>query len=401
MNYQFATRMSNTSKSFIREILKVTKDPAVISLAGGLPNPAYFPVQEVAQASARVLGGDEGAQVLQYSTTEGYLPLREYIADRYQRRYGLAVSPEEILITNGSQQGLDLIGKLFLDKGDPMVLERPGYLGAIQSFSLYEPTFLPVTLAEEGLDLAQLEQTLQQHKPKLFYTVPNFQNPSGITYSQTRRAAVAGLLKKYGVTLVEDDPYGELRFTGQDLPAINSYLENTGIMLGTFSKVVAPGMRLGWIYANKTVMEKLITAKQASDLHSNYLAQRILYQYLQDNDLDQHLVKIKQAYKQQANLMVSMIEAHFPPAVDYTQPEGGMFLWLSLPSEISSLELFEVAARLKVAFVPGLPFYIDGGGHNTLRLNFSNANDEKIRLGMQRLAEAMQHVQQKGELTYV
>ncbi len=388
MNHPFAARMDNVHRSFIREILKVTENPDVISFAGGLPNPGLFPVQEIARAAAKVLV-EHGSTVLQYSTTEGYPPLREYIANRYLQRFGLRVEPDEILITNGSQQGLDLIGKILLDEGDPMIIERPGYLGAIQAFSLYRPLFHAVPLLEDGLDTNLFQATLNQNQIKLFYTVPNFQNPAGVTYSEQKRQEVAQLLEKQQVILVEDDPYGELRFSGQDLPSLACYLkDNPFLLLGTFSKIIAPGLRLGWICTKPAIMDKIIVAKQAADLHSNYLAQRIIYQYLVDNEIEAHIAKIRQAYRSRRDLMVSLIESHFPEEVSYFPAEGGMFLWLTLPKGVSSLDLFDYAARLKVAFVPGQAFYVDGGGYNTLRLNFSNTDEEKITVGIKRLAQA-------------
>ena len=386
--HTFATRMDNVPKSFIREILKVTENPDIISFAGGLPNPALFPVQEIAAAAQKVLQNN-GHEALQYSTTEGYGPLREYIAQRYARRFGLPVDPAHILITTGSQQGLDLIAKVLLNPGDPVLLERPGYLGAIQTFTLYEPTFHTVPLGDDGPDLAVLEQILRQQRVKLFYAVPNFQNPSGLTYSAAKRQGLARLLRQQQVIFVEDDPYGELRFMGRNLPSMRQFLADNIILLGSFSKVVSPALRLGWVYADPDTLDKLVIAKQAADLHTNYLAQRILYQYLADNDLDAHIQKIRQAYGRQRDLMVSVIEECFPPEVSYSRPEGGMFLWVTLPERMSALDLFDEATRRQVAFVPGQAFYVDGGGHNTLRLNFSNADEARIVEGIQRLAEAI------------
>ncbi|MCB9103210.1 MAG: PLP-dependent aminotransferase family protein [Anaerolineales bacterium] len=394
MAHLFANRLQNTQKSFIREILKVTQDPEVISFAGGLPNPQFFPVEELAAATAKALA-DHGRQMLQYSTTEGHAPLREFIAARYAAK-GVPVSADEILITNGSQQGLDLIGKVFLNQGDAMIIERPGYLGAIQAFAMYEPEFLPVPLLDDGIDLDSLETTLHHHHPKLFYAVPNFQNPSGVTYSEPVRRATAHLLTRRDTIFVEDNPYGELRFAGNELPSMRNYLGDQTILLGSFSKVVAPGLRLGWICAKPEFMDKFIIAKQATDLHSNYLAQCIVAQFLQDNDLDAHLATIKAAYKKQCDLMVEMMVEHFPEEVTFIRPEGGMFIWVTLPEEMSSLALFEEAARLKVVFVPGRPFYVGDGGDNTLRLNFSNCDEARIETGIAHLAEAMKALLVRG-----
>ena len=377
--------MGIAHKSFIREILKVTEDSNIISFAGGLPNPAFFPVKEIAEAAAKIFEMD-GRNVLQYSTTEGYLPLRKYIAERYLKRNGLKIHPDQILITNGSQQGLDLIGKAFLNKGDEVVIESPGYLGAIQAFSIYEPTFKSVSLLDDGIDIDMLKKTVRDEQIKLVYTVPTFQNPSGITYSRQKRKDVANILEKHDVIFIEDNPYYELRFAGEDLPLIRNFREENSILLGSFSKIVSPGLRLGWICTTNEIMEKIIIAKQASDLHSNYLAQRIVYQYLIDNDIDKHIIKIRDAYKIRRDLMVSMISEHFPEEIEFTKPEGGMFLWITLPEKISSLDLFEHAIKENVAFVPGNPFYVNGGGNNTLRLNFSNSDEEQIEIGIKRLA---------------
>lgn len=391
MSIVFAERMNNVKKSFIREILKVTENPEVISFAGGLPNPLSFPVKEIQEASQKVLNGNAN-DVLQYSTTEGYLPLRQYIAERYFKRFGLKIDADEILITNGSQQGLDLIGKVLLNKDDNILMERPGYLGAIQAFSIFEPVFTSVPVNDDGVDTNLLESSLDMHRPKLFYTVPNFQNPSGITYSEENRKITASILKKYNTVVIEDDPYGELRFMGQDLPPIRSYLEDNSIMLGSFSKIVAPAMRLGWICAKGEIMEKLIIAKQSADLHSNYYSQRVVYQFLIDNDLEKHIKKIKQLYKGQRDCMVSMIERYFPKEVKSTKPEGGMFLWITLPEGVSSLELLDLAAKENVAFVPGDPFYANEKDSNTLRLNYTNSNEKIIEEGIKRLAKVTREI---------
>ena len=390
MSIAFANRTKTVQRSFIREILKVTEDSKVISFAGGLPNPKFFPKIEIAEAAAKVLATD-GEVALQYSTTEGYLPLRKYIATRYAQK-GLQISPDNILITNGSQQGLDLLGKAFLDKGDLTLLERPGYLGAIQAFGMFEPIFQGISMDEAGVNIQQLTTALKQN-PKLFYTIPNFQNPSGISYSDQKRQAVAKAISESQTVLVEDDPYGELRFMGEELPLIHKYLDvenrNKSVLLGSFSKIVAPGLRMGWIAAGAEIMEKLITAKQASDLHSNILVQRILYQYLADYDLEQYIGRIRKVYKSQRDLMIQTITSYFPPEVQFTKPEGGMFLWVTLPAHVSALALFEIALREKVAFVPGQAFFTDGTGDNCLRLNFSNSDEIKITEGIKRLSKAI------------
>ncbi|MFH2131066.1 MAG: PLP-dependent aminotransferase family protein, partial [bacterium] len=300
MTNHFATRMNHVNDSFIREILKVTDQPEIISFAGGLPNPQLFPVEALAEAANRVIR-DSGRQVLQYSTTEGYLPLREFISERYQRKEGLTVHPEDILIVNGSQQGIDLVSKVFLNRGDHVVIERPGYVGAIQAISLYEPDIHMVRLNENGIDLNNLKSVLASHPVKLMYAVPNFQNPSGITYTEETREALAALLAEYSVHLLEDNPYGDLRFMGTHVAPVKNRLGDLGILMGSFSKTAVPGIRLGWVCAENAIMKKLKIVKQAADLHSNYLAQRILVEYLENNAFDDHIKTINQAYKAQRN----------------------------------------------------------------------------------------------------
>ena len=387
MKYSFAQRMSKTPRSFVREILKVTENPEIISFGGGLPNPQSFPVEAISKAVNQLLT-ENGPDALQYSTTEGYSPLREYIAQRYSSQ-GLNVNADEILITNGSQQCLDLVGKIFLDKNDKVLVEKPTYLAAIQAFSLYEPEFRSVPLQEDGVDLDALEDILSKEDIKLFYAVTSFQNPTGITYSEEKRKKLVKLLRKYETLFIEDNPYGEIRFLGDFIPPVKAYLDE-GILFGSFSKIVSPGMRLGWIVAPEEVMDKLIIAKQASDLHSNYFTQRVVYQYLKNNPVDEHIQKIRNLYKNQRNIMIRMMEKYFPPEVEYTQPEGGMFLWVTLPPGTSSMELFDMALEENVAFVPGQAFYADGSGENTLRLNFTNSDEKSIEKGIKRLGIAIE-----------
>ena len=383
--YTFAPRMAKTPKSFIREILKVTERPEIISFAGGLPSPTLIDVDGIRTAANTVLEQD-GQCALQYSTTEGYLPLRQFIADRYKKRLGLSVSPDEILITNGSQQCLDLIGKVLIGTGDHIAIERPGYLGAIQAFSLYEPEFHPVPLMNDGPDTASLDETCHSCPVRLFYGVPNSQNPSGITYSEKRRKELAAILRNQGVLFVEDDAYGELNFSGNSLPSMRTFLPHQTIITGSFSKILAPGMRMGWVAAPPAIMEQLVVAKQASDLHSNYLSQRIAYEYLLHNDIDSHIRKIRAAYQHQCDVMIRMLREEFPETVSWTHPLGGMFIWVTLPEGCSSMEVFEQALKENVAVLPGMPFYVDGGGTHTMRLNFSNSTDDTIITGMGRLA---------------
>ncbi|MCU0846252.1 MAG: PLP-dependent aminotransferase family protein [Spirochaetes bacterium] len=383
----FADRISDVPRSFIREILKVTATPEIISFAGGLPNRDYFPIDGIREACARIFDGDE-KEILQYSTTEGYPLLRGFISDRYAKKKGLDVDPESIIITSGSQQGLDLIGKTLLNEGDSIIIEKPGYLGAIQAFSIYKARFHPVPVLDDGPDMDALGEILSKNRIKLYYAVPNFQNPAGISYSDEKRRAVAGLMERHNVLFVEDDPYGELRFLGEDLPSVRKYLPENTIMLGSFSKIVAPAFRLGWLSARSDIMEKIIVAKQASDLHTNYFSQRVVYRYLMDNDIDAHIAAIRKAYGSQRNAMVEGLGRRMPADFSFTLPEGGMFLWARLPEGRSSMELFDFAIGEKVAFVPGNPFYAFDPEPNTMRLNFTNSDEGTIDEGIKRLAKA-------------
>lgn len=384
----FSDRISDVPRSFIREILKVTLDESVISFAGGLPNRDLFPLEEIKAATARLLE-ESGKDVLQYSSSEGYRELREWIAARYRNKGLSDIDPDNILITAGSQQGLDLLGKTILNEGDSVVIEEPGYLGAIQAFSIYRSRFHPVPVHEDGIDIAQLGRTLSAHAVKLMYCVPNFQNPSGISYSTENRQQVAQLLQGKSTLLVEDDPYGELRFLGQDKPSFHTLIPHNTVLLGSFSKIVIPSFRIGWIVARQEVMEKLIIAKQASDLHTNYFGQRVILQYLKDNNIDAHIEKIREAYGRQRAAMVNAIQEYFPPEAQYTEPEGGMFLWITLPEGLSAMEVFKKAIELKVAFVPGDPFYVNRTQVNTLRLNYSSVDAGTIQTGIRRLGEVL------------
>jgi len=383
----FAERIQGVPRSFIREILKVSLDPSVISFAGGLPNPAFFPVREIRNATEKVFA-DYGAKVLQYSNTEGDLQLREWIAARYLLKKGLQVSPENIIITNGSQQGIDLLGKILLNSGDKVLIEEPGYLGAIQSLSLFKIDFLPVPMRDDGLDVDSLEESSGRHKAKMLYAVPNFQNPSGITYSETNREKVAAVAAAKRFIVVEDDPYGELRFSGKPARSFAHYIPET-VLLGSFSKIVAPGFRLGWIAAPRWICEKLIIAKQAADLHTSSFTQKILNTYLTENDLDSHIARIIEAYGSQCLAMQEETSRHFPDSVTFTRPEGGMFLWGRLPEGMDSMELFQEAVKEKVVFVPGNPFYTGATKTATFRLSFSCVDKETVAEGVQRLARAL------------
>jgi 2-aminoadipate transaminase len=387
MNNIFSDRISDVPRSFISEILKAAVDSSVISFAGGLPNRNLFPVKELQTAANKVFES-AGKEVLQYSNSEGYTGLRKYISERYAEKMGLSVPVENILVTNGSQQGLDLLGKTFLNEGDDVIIEEPGYLGAIQVFSIYKSVFNPVPVTEEGMDIDCLKKVISTKSPKLMYTVPNFQNPSGISYSEENRYAVVEVLRNT-LTMLVEDPYGELRFKGVEKQSFKKLLPDNTILLGSFSKTIVPSFRMGWIVAPDHIMAKLVIAKQASDLHTNYFIQRVVCQYLADNDFDKHIRRIASVYNSQCSTMIKCIENYFPANVSHTHPEGGMFLWVTLPEEASSMELFDLALEDKVAFVPGSPFYINKQTTNTLRINFSCVDEHMIEIGIKRLGKSI------------
>ncbi len=383
-----------TPPSFVRGILKAASDPDVISFAGGLPNPISFPQEKLLESMERIVRS-YGSAVFQYSITAGLPELRQYIAKRYNRIFGLSLTMDNIIITTGSQQALDLIGKVLLNKGDGLIVEKPTYLAAIQAFSMQQPVFYPVELTEEGMNAEKLAEALQ-NPVKFIYAIPDFQNPTGLTYSAGNRERIYEILKGRDVILIEDDPYGELRFEGERLPYIGAGKLPGSILLGTFSKTVTPGMRTGFIISeNKELLKYISIAKEASDLHTNIFSQYLLWDYLENNDLDGHIAEIKALYKKQAHAMMDAMERYFPPAVKYTKPHGGMFLWVTLPEGISAMSLFPKALEKKVAFVPGDPFYIGVKNVNTMRLNFTNADCETIEEGIRRLGELLHSLERR------
>ena len=391
MVYRFAGRMGRVPDSFLDELFRVSAVPGVISFAGGLPGSAYIDVEGIRNAAHDVFT-DEGRTALQYTTTDGYLALREFIADRYRARLGLPATPEEIQIVNGSQQCLDLVAKIFLDPGDAVGMERPGYLGAIEAFSLYEPEFCSVTLTDDGPDLDRFASLVREHAPKFFYGIPNSQNPSGMTYSDDTRRGVADILEGTDTVFYEDDAFGELFFDGRPRPPVKRYLPDRTVMSGSFSKIVAPGMRIGWIYAPAPILREFNVAKQAADLHSNFLCQAILHRYLATHDLDAHVARVSAVYGRHCRLICDLLDDLMPPGTTHTTPEGGMFMMVTLPEGVSSTEVFSEGVREGVAVLPGVPFYVGGGGEDTIRLNFSAAGEEDIGEGMRRLARVVRRL---------
>ncbi|HEX4012262.1 MAG TPA: PLP-dependent aminotransferase family protein [Candidatus Cybelea sp.] len=389
---KFAERTSHLRASTIREMLKVTQQPDVISFGGGLPAPELFPTQAITEA-VRVVMELYGAAALQYSVTEGIPEMRRWAGERLARRIEQPLDAEFVTIVNGSQQGLDLIGKVFLDPGDHVVLENPTYLGAIQAFDAYQARYLTVDTDEDGLIPDSLEQVLERADPfpKLLYLVPNFQNPTGRTLSARRREVVVRICERFDLPIVEDDPYCELRFEGTDLPALISYETTAPIIYsGTGSKIMAPGMRIAWLITrDEEIREKVVLAKQGADLHSGTFAQYVFHQYVSSGDaFESHVRRIAQTYQQRRGVMAEALAEFMPEGVRFTRPAGGMFLWVTVP-DVDTTELLKISAESNVVFVPGVSFYPGRDVHDGMRLNFSNASEKNIRIGVERLAHAI------------
>jgi len=381
---ELARRMSCVQASAIREILKVAERPDVLSFAGGLPAPEAFPADALARAHADVLANDAAA-ALQYGPTEGFGPLRAWVAERMTRR-GLPAAPGQVLITAGSQQGIDLAGKALIDPGDTVVVEAPSYLAALQSFSTYEARFETVETDEDGMSVSALERVLRAGRVRLIYLVPNFQNPRGTTLSLERRARVAQLAAQYGVTVLEDDPYGELRYRGPALPAVAGLDPDAPVIhLGTFPRRWPPASGSAYVLADEQIIRALTIAKQAADLHTGSLTQRAVARMLETFDYDAHLGRLRRLYGERLDAMLASIERCFPEGTVWTRPEGGLFVWMRLPCGMDAEELFADAMRERVAFVPGAPFYPADPCRETLRLNFSNRPPVAIAEGMARL----------------
>lgn len=383
----FSKRCDSLPSSFIRDILKVTNQKEVISFAGGLPDAQLFPFESL-EESTKAVFQNYGPKILQYSESEGLKSLRMWICDFYKSRYNMEVKPEQVLITNGSQQALDLIGKAFIDAQDQIVLEQPSYLGAIQAFMVYEPEILPVAIGRSGMELDCLKELLRVHAPKLLYLVSNFQNPTGYTLSLEKRERLACLAEEYSFIIVEDDPYGMLRYEGSDLPPMR-YFTSQSILCGSFSKIMAPGFRLGWIVAEEAIIQKLLILKQASDLHSNNLSQYIADHYLRHYNLEEHIDKLKHHYGQKCQVMYTAFKDALPSTCKVNKSEGGMFLWIELPEYMDAEMLLRETMLQNVIFVPGKYFFTNGKGHNTLRVNFTNSTESAIHQGVSIIANAV------------
>jgi 2-aminoadipate transaminase len=387
-NTLLAERTERMKASDIRELLKLTARPEVISLAGGLPAPELFPVDEYRRAFEWVLETN-GSTAMQYGPSEGYQPLRELLAARLTR-LGVPAEPQHLLITNGSQQGLDLISKIFLDPGDAICLENPSYMGAIQAFDSYQAEYVIVPMDDDGMRSQELDGILRRNKVKFIYALPNFQNPSGRTMSLERRHILVDTAKAHGVPIVEDDPYGELRFEGEHLPSLRSMWPEGVLYLGTFSKILAPGFRLGWLVSPASLFDELVFAKQPVDLHTSIASQMATYEVCKDEKfLEEHIEKIREVYRERRAVMLRALEEHFPPGCRWTRAQGGLFVWAELPESIDTRDLLNEALEENVAFVPGYSFHPDRTGHNTMRLNFSNVPPDRIEEGIARLGRAI------------
>lgn len=384
---RYAQRTQRMTSSIIREILKITQQPDVISFGGGMPASELFLAREVEQACCYILA-NEAQKALQYGVTEGYPPLKTYLVSK-MGKYGITVEEDNILITNGSQQALDLVGRIFVNPGDLVLTEAPTYLGALQAWNAYGPSYVTVPLDDDGMKIDQLEDILKQEPAKFIYVLPNFHNPAGVTLSLERRKKLVEIATRFGVFIVEDDPYGELRFEGEDLPPLITLDKGQVLYLSTFSKILSPGIRLGWITAPKEVIRRLAQAKQGTDLHTSTFVQMIANDICQRGLLRPHVFKLRQVYKERCDTMLAAMEKYFPPGVSWTRPQGGLFLWVTLPEHVDTTEFLKVAVEEKVAFVPGTAFYPDGRGRNHMRLSFSNVTPEVIEEGIRRLGQAL------------
>ncbi|MBI9048290.1 MAG: PLP-dependent aminotransferase family protein [Anaerolineaceae bacterium] len=395
-HYKFSTRAQTMTSSMIRELLKLTEEPDIISFAGGLPAPEIFPIEAFQKAAQNVLA-NHGQKALQYGATEGIQPLRQLIAEKFCPP-GMNISADNVLITSGSQQALDLLGMIFVNQGDFILVESPTYLGALQAWNPYGVQYISVESDDNGMDTSDLERCLRLG-PKLIYALPNFQNPMGVTMSMERREQLIKLADQYGVPIIEDDPYGQLRFEGDHLTPLTvldqkmrqgkDFSDGNVIYLSTFSKTLTPGLRIAWVIAPDIVIDKLVMAKQAADLHTTTFNQYIAYEVAKDGFLEKHIAKIVEVYRERRNIMLEAFDECMPQGVSWTHPDGGLFLWIKLPEYIDSIKVFKDAVEQKVAFVPGQSFYVDGTGKNTMRINFSNSTPKQIIEGVHRISNSI------------
>ncbi|MCO6524202.1 MAG: PLP-dependent aminotransferase family protein [Candidatus Schmidhempelia sp.] len=386
MLWKFSNRATALKSSAIREILKITEQPDVISFAGGLPSPNTFPIKEIKNAFNSIIAADEMSGSLQYGPTEGYAPLRIWLAEYLSRRDHTNINPNQVLIVTGSQQALDLIGKALIDKGSKILVEAPTYLGGLQSFTQYEPEYISLESDEQGLIPQMIDDEIAA-EANFMYVISNFQNPTGRRLPLNRRQQLAEKAKRNNLTLVEDDPYGELDYQGHRLPSLYTLAPEHTIYLGSFSKILAPGLRLGYIVANEKLINKLVQLKQAADLHTPSLTQRIAYYVIKEGFLDSHIPTIRELYRRRCQAMLNALQKYMPPAVTWNKPEGGMFIWIELPTNINATELLSEAIQHKVAFVPGETFFANNIRTNCMRLAFVTVPEDKIEQGVNILAK--------------
>lgn len=394
MEYQFSDRLKNLEGNAIREIFKLLAQPGIISFAGGMPASEALPVDEVREILEGLLHGQQGVTLLQYGGTEGYGPYLEAGMEYLKRKGIFGLKRENVLAVSGGQQGIDLIGKAFLNKGDAVLVEDPTYLAVLHILKTYEANPIGVKSGEDGMDLTDLEGKIQKYHPKFVYVVSTFGNPTGKTMTAEHRKQIAEMTAKYGVMLIEDDPYGELRYSGEKADAIKSY-DKTGnvVFLTSFSKTVSPGMRIGLAAGDASVIRKMTIGKQATDVHTNALSQAVVAEFLSRGLLDETLKKNLPLYRKKRDAMLSAIEKYFPSDVNFTRPEGGLFIWVELPEDVNASKLFPTAVERKVAYVTGNSFFADGRGDNTMRLNFSNATVEQIDTGIKTLGELLKETE--------
>ncbi|MCZ3667848.1 PLP-dependent aminotransferase family protein [Limosilactobacillus vaginalis] len=388
--FKFSKRVPADGTDAVGAILKAAADPKIISFAGGLPAPELFPVEGMKEATDKVYA-EHGQQALQYGAAKGVTELRELILKRVKEKENVDAKLENVMVTTGSEQAIDLVGKAFVNPGDTVLVEEPTYLCALDVFRSYGANFVSVPMDDDGMKMDALEEALKAHpETALVYTVPNFQNPTGRTMPAERRKKFAELAAKYDVPVLEDNPYGDIRFAGEHVPSVKSF-DHAGkvFYMSTFSKILAPGFRLGWLVADPKVIEKLTVLKQSADLHTDNLVQYVVTEFFKENDVDAHVKEISDLYGKRKQLMIDGIKKYFPKDVKYTDPEGGMFLWVEVPGVTDTVELFKQCLEHNVAFVPGDPFFAGKPQPGTFRLNYSNMQEDQIEVGLKRLGEAL------------
>lgn len=387
----FSNRISGLKPSAIREILKISHDDELVSLAAGNPAPSTFPVSEMAEIAREIFEND-AANALQYGISEGFSPLRELTAERIRRKYNIGGENDDLIITSGGQQGIEMTAKVFLNENDAVICEDPSFIGALNAFRSYGARLIGVPTDDFGMRVDELEKVLEKEKNvKLIYTIPTFQNPTGTTLALERRKKLLELAEKYDLIIIEDSPYFELRFAGESVPPIKS-MDTSGrvIFSGSYSKVLAPGIRIGYLCADKKIIEKLVIAKQVSDVHTNLFFQMIVAGYLEKCDIDEHIEQIRSVYRKKCSLMLSEMDRLFPDNVKFTRPEGGLFVWCTMPDGFDGCELISRAKEKKVTAVPGCAFAVDEEKVSTsFRLNFSLPSEDDIKKGIARLSEVL------------